>query len=196
MKKSTSSSQLPVEVCLALGQCYTHLQQWPAAQANFSLALQLAPGNDQAYIGLGRLAWEQERFPEAQDCFTKALACNRRSDVALSGLGEILLLQGQNREALDKFRQALELNPENRDALVGWAQAAHLPEDLQAIAARLRAYLERRLVDFQALAALAEVLLKTGDHREAHIALKKILLFEPANPTALSLLAKINREAA
>ncbi|MCX5702463.1 MAG: tetratricopeptide repeat protein, partial [Candidatus Omnitrophica bacterium] len=74
-------------------------------------ALELNPGNDGAYLGLGSAYRDQEQFQQAEECFKKALELNPGNDEACVGLGGLYQDQGQFQQAEDTYKKALELNP-------------------------------------------------------------------------------------
>ncbi len=75
-------------------------------------ALELNPGNDRAYDGLGGwLYLKQGQFQQVEECFKKALELNPGNYRACVGLGWLYLKQGQFQQAEECFKKALELNP-------------------------------------------------------------------------------------
>ena len=89
------------------------------AQEAFKKALELNPGNDSAYTGLGWLYRDKREFKQVEYLFKKALEINPRNDYAYAGLGWFYRDQLKFSQGEEAFKKALEINPENDNAYTG-----------------------------------------------------------------------------
>jgi tetratricopeptide (TPR) repeat protein len=194
MAAPSRKNQLLYEICLELGECYAALGEVPAAEANFSEALTLQPTNPGPYIGLAKMALAQRHWEQAHFYLSQALKIIPENDEALGLLGTLLLKTGKPAAAWEEYNRALTLNPENREALLGLVQAISTPEQMSQATNYLMKYLDINLVDFPLLLKLAELLARQGKIKEAQEAVEKVLLFQPDNLEALTLLQSIKGE--
>jgi len=188
---SYRKKHLLFEICLELGECYAALGDMWAAELNLAEALDLQPMNPRSYISLARVAVRGEHLDKAESYLLRALELKPEADEALSVLGGVMLARGNRGAAWECFQRALELNDGDKDTLLGLVEAAEDLEKLKMVLPCLQEYVERHLLDFQVLYALAEVRHRLGQVEEALEMVGKILLFEPEHPQALALKAEI-----
>ena len=94
---------------------------WEGAEAAYKLAIQLSPGNADAYDHYGWLCWSRDRYDEAVELVRRAHELDplaHRSDVAAA-----LLRAGRYPEAADAARQTIGFDPgfARGHSALGWA---------------------------------------------------------------------------
>jgi Flp pilus assembly protein TadD len=107
------------------------------AQANYTKALAIEPGNVSAQIGLGRLALGTDPA-QAQALFLGALQYDPSNKIALNDLGIAYDLKGQHARAQDAYRKALGTDPTMRAAEVNLALSMALNGQAPAAVQLLR----------------------------------------------------------
>ena len=103
------------------GDRYWGMGQRRQARACYEQALDVYPGYDQAWSGLGYVYWEQGRFVEAQEAFTRGARCNGDAASHWSNIGLCLRDQQAFEPAIRCFQVALRLDPRYAPALNEWA---------------------------------------------------------------------------
>jgi predicted O-linked N-acetylglucosamine transferase (SPINDLY family) len=118
---------------------FAHLQagQLREAEIAFRSALQAAPGDAQAWMGLGLVAHKIGRFADALDCFDRALQTNTDFAAAHVNRGNTLTALGRFDEACAAFKRALALQPSLTSARINLASALHALGQLDAAVAEL-----------------------------------------------------------
>ncbi len=108
-------------------QGFAHLQaaQWREAEIAFRGALQAAPGDARAWMGLGLVAHKIGRWTDALDCFERALKAAPDLAAAWVNRGNTLAVVGRFEEACAAFRRALDIEPELQSARVNLSSALH-----------------------------------------------------------------------
>lgn len=79
-------------------------------------AVQLNPGEDWAYVELGRCYWIQRRYDKAEAILKRAMDINPENYWIYIELGRCYRWQGKYDQAEEMFRKAIEINP-------GWERA-------------------------------------------------------------------------
>lgn len=194
MEEKAIDNRIQFEIYQELGECYAHVGRRDEAVEHFEKASILNPQSERPFIGLGVMTLQGGDSLKAQEYFLKAVGLNPNSDNALTGLGMALSTNGSQAEGLARFQEALDLNPENMPALMGLLQSAHILDQLPIAERYLRKYLELHVADLKVLYCLAGVCFKLGKYKEAREAAGRILIFEPENRDALSLMEKIEEE--
>ena len=96
------------------GICYERSHQWPKAEADFKLALTLAP--DQPYV-LNYLgySWADmgQHLVQARKMIEKAVALRPNDGAVVDSLAWVMLRQGDVTEAVKTLERAVELEPED-----------------------------------------------------------------------------------
>ncbi|MCP4417595.1 MAG: tetratricopeptide repeat protein, partial [Chloroflexi bacterium] len=102
------------------GVTYHILGDAKAAEVNYQAALAIEGERklddlslEQAWTGLGWLAYEQNRYTEAVDWFETAVDLNPRSDEAYLGLGFSYYSLREYNKALEAWQKTAELTPES-----------------------------------------------------------------------------------
>jgi len=89
------------------------LQKTKLQQAFAEDKQELNPGDDKAYLELGKSYRNQGKLSEAEESFKKAIKLNPRDDGAYIELGWVYQDQGKFSEAEESFKKAIKLNPRN-----------------------------------------------------------------------------------
>jgi len=161
-----------------LGIAYGRLKEHSKAVENFSIALLLAPGNDQGYSYFARYFLEQGRFQEAKDLAEKAVALNNRSFMAY----EVLMGAYQGLGMWEPLKQtataALLLNPGDAKTLqylqaAGERKASATPPKAIMDAAEVMNYINTSLEQYNA-----------GKYNECISTCKLALAIDPQNADA------------
>ena len=90
-----------------LGDRFAGNSNWHAAKAAYKEAINLSPGNADAYAGLGTLFNDQGRLGEAFPQLNKAKAIDPSNALASYGLGSAQMKQQKYNEAISHFKQAI-----------------------------------------------------------------------------------------
>lgn len=131
---SSGAPDLAYRICAALvdggdrstktlvckGNALTGLGRSAEAAAIFTVALQGAPRNTDALIGIGRLRLATDPAG-AEQLFMQALAVSPRDAVALNDLGIARDLQGRHHDAQTAYAEAIGSNPDARAPQVNLA---------------------------------------------------------------------------
>ncbi len=87
----------------------SHLGQHDEAIADYSLALELDPGNTAAFVARGNLHYQRQDYPKAIADFTKAIELNPSLIDAYICRGGVFEANGQQSLAEADFEMANEL---------------------------------------------------------------------------------------
>ncbi len=96
------------------GICYDRSHQWPKAEADFKLALTLAPDEPYVLNYLG-YSWADmgQHLAQARAMIEKAVALQPNDGAIVDSLGWVMLRQGDVAEAVKTLERAVELEPED-----------------------------------------------------------------------------------
>jgi tetratricopeptide (TPR) repeat protein len=114
------------EVYIALGQMYSRVKDWDAAEQNINKAIDMSTkqeDRDYALFVAGSMYERQKKFDKAEEAFHKVLADDPKNGMALNYLGYMLADRGTRLdEALGYIRRAVALDPQNGAYLdsLGW----------------------------------------------------------------------------
>ena len=86
------------------------------ARKEFEAELEVAPGNAQAELQLGRIAGTLRKWDDAITHLEKATKLDPEMEPALVNLGEAYVAAGRVQEAIAPLKRATELDPQNADA--------------------------------------------------------------------------------
>ena len=106
----------------SLGQIARETGKPEPAEAEFRAALAIAPGFQDARMGLAKLLIEENRLEEAEADLRQAIRFGPWSAEAYLGLGLVYLRRGQNREALPWLEEAVRCDPQYVDARIALAE--------------------------------------------------------------------------
>jgi tetratricopeptide (TPR) repeat protein len=84
--------------------------------------IELNPKNADAYVVLGKTAFNAASYSEAAGYFSKALEINPADTSTQFILGLCYFTELKYSQAIDPFRKAATLDPTHRDALINWAK--------------------------------------------------------------------------
>jgi Flp pilus assembly protein TadD len=96
------------------GAAYRDLGDTVKAEQSYREALQLNPGQFNAYMGLGRLSERQGRLDEAIKNYSRSVEL-RATDQGYFYLGHALELQNRLQQALTAYQEALKIAPDRKD---------------------------------------------------------------------------------
>jgi len=105
----------------------------------------LDPAHADAWVNLGRLAYEAGQRVEAECCYRAALTARPDDSIALFNLGLSLQGRGRDEDALHAFKYAIASDPECADAHYNIAQIYERLGKPQAALRHLRSF--QRLTD-------------------------------------------------
>ena len=111
------------------------------ATQEYQKITELAPGDADAWVWLGRLQNASQNIDEAERAFRKALAVEPDNEDALTGLATVLGIKGDDAGAADLLKRASEKNP-NVDSLSRLADAYEQMKEYGLAADTLRRALE------------------------------------------------------
>lgn len=139
----------------AAGELAAARADGPAAAAAFGRAVDLNPGDAEAWAGLGEALARLERFEPARDALRRALTLPlspARRPRAQATLGRLYARAGQVGKAIRELRKAVEALPDDADTLAAYARALVAAGDAEgaewlARAARLPGGNARLLVE-------------------------------------------------
>jgi TolB-like protein/thioredoxin-like negative regulator of GroEL len=93
------------------------------AEAFFARALELAPEDPEALVGMGSFIAQSGYEPaKAEPYFEKALQINPNNVLALIRLSEFAIERVDVAQATDLLRRAYELDPRNLDSVIGYGE--------------------------------------------------------------------------
>ena len=98
---------------LKLGKVHFRNGDWGLAEENFRKAVELAPRDAEAWVGLAASYDRLRRFDLADRAYANAITLVGRNTVILNNLGYSNLLRGNIQEARRNFLLALEKDPAN-----------------------------------------------------------------------------------
>ena len=179
---------------LNLGTTYFAMHDFPAAERELKIALQLRPASPNVLNALGCVYLEQGHLDRASQAFQQAIAAKPRWTDPHFNYGRLLKKLHQDDTALAEFRTAVETGPLNASARLYLGQ--ELAERGQYAEAETQLRESIRLQPtLAAQGQLADLLLKTGQTVQA-----KTLLIQMATqytydgPTHLKLGQLLERE--
>jgi tetratricopeptide (TPR) repeat protein len=172
-----------------LGEAFRDRGDLPAAEAEYTLALAVAPANSPLYDAaihndLGFVLTREGKTREAAAQFALAVSLRPTFAEAQNNFGNALAAAGRLPEALDHYREALRLKPDFADALVGEGgvllRQGHAAEAASAYREALR--LQPDLAE--AHNGLGAALALAGDEDQAVAQYQEALRLKPALATA------------
>ena len=89
------------------------LSNFKAMEDRYRKAIDLAPEQVEAYLGLARCYVLQEKFPQAEELFKKAIELDPLKIKAHIRLGHAYFEQKKFPQAEEAYKKAIELNPRN-----------------------------------------------------------------------------------
>jgi Flp pilus assembly protein TadD len=122
----TSDRGLLAATYANLGTAYRTLGEEEKAQESYDRALQLNPGQANAYLGLGQLLEMQNRLNEAIENYSRSVEL-RPTDRGFLLLGHALESMGRRPEAMAAYQDALKLSPNMPEAQRAVDALAQMP---------------------------------------------------------------------
>ena len=167
------------------------LRRWEldSAEAAFREAIQIAPANAEAALGLARIARARFNYKEAIGWLDRAAAHNPESADLLAEYGWLYLTAEEPVRALVYLNGSLKSDPSCMAAILGRANAALLQRDYSGAELQLRQFLARNPQSSGALSLLGRVLLEHNKNIEAIAAAEQALKLDPFNTEALYVMA-------
>jgi putative PEP-CTERM system TPR-repeat lipoprotein len=114
---------LQVDILVLQGRAYLANQGYALAEEKFTRALELAPQNADAQVGMAQLAVYDKDIAKAQTLVDKAIELDPRNEGAWVLKGDLLRLSGKNSEAATAYQKALDAAPGGVAARLGRAMA-------------------------------------------------------------------------
>lgn len=122
----TSDRGLLAATYANLGTAYRTLGEEEKARESYDRALQLNPGQANAYLGLGQLLEKQNKLNEAIESYSRSVEL-RPTDRGFLLLGHALESMGRRTEAMAAYQGALKLSPDMAEAQRAVDALAQMP---------------------------------------------------------------------
>lgn len=177
-----------------IGDCFTKLGDLENGLQNYVRSLELDPYSAKTFVGLGTVALQSHNYNVAVPQFQKAVALAPKDDMASLGLGLSFEGLGERNEALKWTHRACNLNIENTAAIYNLVKLAYELDQYAEAGEVLKRYVGLHPNDVNMTFTLGGIAFKTGNVNEAVRLMEDILVLDPMNSRAHSLLSQINRE--
>ena len=172
---------------LNLGTTYYSMHDFPAAERQLQIALQLRPGSPNVLNALGCVYLEQGHLDKAEKAFQEAIAAKPRWTDPHFNYGRLLKKLGNDDAALAEFRTAVETGPLNASAHLYLGQELADQGQTAEAEAQLKVSIQL-LPTLSAQQQLVDLLLKAGRVVEAKALLQKMAVeYTYDGPTHLKL---------
>lgn len=122
----TSDRGLLAATYANLGTAYRTFGEEEKARESYDRALQLNPGQANAYLGLGQLLEKQNKLNEAIESYSRSVEL-RPTDRGFLLLGHALESMGRRPEAMAAYQNALKLSPDMAEAQRAVDALAQMP---------------------------------------------------------------------
>ncbi|NBX17660.1 MAG: hypothetical protein EBR09_09865 [Proteobacteria bacterium] len=176
-----------------IGDCFTKLGDLENGQANYTRALELDPYCGKTLIGLGTVALQQHNYNVAVPQFQKAVGLAPRDDMASLGLGLAFEGLGELEEARRWTSRACNLNIENTVAIFNLVKLAYDTEFFEEAEQIVSRYVGLHPHDINMVFTLGGLAFRSGKLEEAAKLMENILLLDPMNSRAHSLMGQIQK---
>lgn len=178
-----------------IGDCFTKLGDLENGQANYTRALELDPYCGKSLIGLGTVALQQQNYNVAVPQFQKAVGLSPRDDMASLGLGLAFEGLAELEEARRWTARACKLNIENTVAIFNLVKLAYDTEVFEEAEEVVSRYVGLHPHDINMVFTLGGIAFRAGKLEEATKLMENILLLDPMNSRAHSLMAQIQKRS-
>ncbi|MBK8812652.1 MAG: tetratricopeptide repeat protein [Acidobacteria bacterium] len=180
-----------------LGNIFADQQRWEEAENSYRSAIRVEPSNPGAYIALSFVLTQPiiggdlfERYAEAEKTARKAIEIAPDNAFAYDQLGAALELRGNIADdTQNAYRRAIEIDPE---FALAYAHLGRLYRRLGKITESAESY--RRAIqystDVPTMILVADVMQSQQRYLESEQLLRRALVEDPKNPTALNLLGR------
>ncbi|MFZ9519843.1 MAG: tetratricopeptide repeat protein [Silvanigrellaceae bacterium] len=176
-----------------IGDCFTKLGDLENGLANYTRALELDPYCGKSLIGLGTVALQQHNYNVAVPQFQKAVGLSPRDDMASLGLGLAFEGLGELEEARRWTSRACTLNIENTVAIFNLVKLAYDTEVFSEAEEVVSRYVGLHPHDINMVFTLGGIAFRSGKLEEATKLMENILILDPMNSRAHSLMAQIQK---
>ncbi|MEN9825666.1 MAG: hypothetical protein RI953_1411 [Pseudomonadota bacterium] len=176
-----------------IGDCFTKLGDLENGLANYTRALELDPYCAKSLIGLGTVALQQHNYNVAVPQFQKAVGLSPRDDMASLGLGLAFEGLGELEEARRWTSRACTLNIENTVAIFNLVKLAYDTEVFSEAEEVVSRYVGLHPHDINMVFTLGGIAFRAGKLEEATKLIENILILDPMNSRAHSLMAQIQK---
>ncbi|MHC4154340.1 MAG: tetratricopeptide repeat protein [Planctomycetota bacterium] len=181
------------EVLQELGDCHTHVGQYPQAQQCYEKAASLEPDEPGPYVGLGVVALQENLLDDAEIAFRVACRLDTRCAKAFTGLAMVAQQRADYKRAFEMYLKCLELDVDNLTALLGLFQTSCQMGSFARVIHYLQAYLDMHPGDTSVMFSLAALYMKDGRLDQSRAILLDILALDPANRDATNLLEEVEQ---
>lgn len=159
-------------------------EDYEEAERKFIKALKLAPKNEQAYTGLGRLYLIQKKFEEAVETYKFLIKHYPENDAYFANLAQAYHGLKLYDQAVEFYEKAIELAPQNPKRYLNLGLTLEAKKHLEEAILNYRKALDLEKDNTQFMLVLAEALISRGEKEEGQLLLEQILLLEPTNHLA------------
>ncbi|MFA5552999.1 MAG: tetratricopeptide repeat protein [Phycisphaerae bacterium] len=179
------------EIIRELGDCYTTVGRYEDAKNCYDKAALLSPDDAAPYVGLGVIAFQNELLDDADIAFRVACRLDSKCAKAYCGLGMVEQKRGNYEKAFDYYLKCLEIDADNLTALLGLFQSSCQMGTFGKVIYYLELYLQMHPADTSVMFTLAALYIKDKRFEQSKRILCDLLVFEPDNKEARSLLEEV-----
>lgn len=181
--QSTAPQELAAQslACLKQGRSYDEQGLYKEAEESFQKAIVLHPGNSEAYIGLGWVAWKTKRYPQAEEFFRKALEIEPSEEEAYIGLGYSFVGREEYSQAEASFKEAIALNPKSAGGYSGLSAVYASLRQFDALELLGQEYIRKNPGNEWGYIILGNLYNSEGLYDKAEAEFRKALAMNPQN---------------
>lgn len=121
LRRASKIAPQYVEVLLLLGSTLLDRQKFRDAVKPFSQVIELRPGHDGAWAGLGQAYARADQIEEAAAAYARAIELNPKIPLVQMAFAHVLKTLGKQEESLKAYREAIRLRPDFGEAY--WSMA-------------------------------------------------------------------------
>ncbi len=195
--RAKSIKPLDARAVYGLGNLYTDQQRWEEAEKAYRSALEIDPKNATAQVALSYVLTQpvsapnlSERYEEAEKLARAAIKLAPLNPLAFDQLGVALELRGLiDAETENAYRRSIQLDPGFAPSYAHLGRLLRRRGLLKESAAAYQNAIERSN-DVATMLIVADVMQSELRFAESEKLLRKALLDDPKNPTALLLLGR------
>jgi len=159
--------ELDPDILTHLAASFEYQSNWPQARKYYQKAVDIASDWDEAWYGLGMVAFKQKQWNVAHHFAKKAIELNDYEVKYFELLGDSCLQLGYLFESTEAYRAAIELECSNSELWIRLAEIWALENEFESAVDVLKEALEELPTDENIHYRLAVYLLKGGRPKEA-----------------------------
>lgn len=183
-EKACALNAFSIEAWRTKAEIHRSLAHLKEAEEAFFKVLELAPGHQEAMLGLAETQRLRGDYVAAITTFETLLAFDPQNLRALFGLGVIAVEQRNYCSAKAIYRQAVTVAPDSPEALLGLGVAFLKSEDFEAAEVQLRRALALNVNNFDVRLQLSEALFGLDRYEESLAGYEAVLQADPRSISA------------